>query len=738
MARKAASTRAASAKTARSPASPAVRIGDGGASFTTDSLVNLVSGMGTGKDKTAATQFVFNEIDRASADNAYRGDWVSRKIVDIPAYDSTREWRSWEAETKDITDLEDAEKNLSLQLKLMHTMRKARLYGGAALIMGVDQGKPEEPLELDKLGKDCLKFVHSVSRYEITAGEIEWDITSPYYGQPKSYSRVSPTAGSVTLHPSRVIRFVGQELPDPSQANNGWGDSVLSIVQDAIIQLGTVSGSLAQLVQESKVDIVSIPELSERIRSAEYEGRLKTRFAMASTMKSVFSLLLIDKEESWQRLQANLAGMPEVMQAYMLMCCGAADIPATRFLGQSPAGMNATGDSDTRNYYDARSTDQKVFVTPTLKPLDDVLQISVFGQIVDGLTYHWNPLWQMSDAERAAIAVQKATVMTADVNAGLIDPMVLQKGRENQLIEDQLYPGLEQIIDEYGTDFDERQAEQEAAAAEQAAILAQQQQGTDPNNNAPVEGKPGAKKPANSNVPPPPGKQKPPAKAVKDANGKRSMLSGKFAAAASLGNSYEDYVMHQQASSRRAMSRKAWETRKGMQVNVEAIDGMLQRIKDATTPRPLYVYRPVLNWKDIAAFYKKAGLKTTVAEEMHVTVIYSKKAVDWIKVGEDDYGNDENGELLIKEGGPRVMERFNEALVLAFASSALGYRHNSAEYRAGCDWAYEDYTPHVTISYDAGAVDIRNLPAYTGPIELGPEVFEEIKGSFDPATLEES
>jgi phage-related protein (TIGR01555 family) len=708
-------------------------MGDG-KSITTDSLVNLVTGMGTGKDKSTATQFAFSPITQAQAEMAYRGDWVSRKIVDIPAYDSTREWRTWQAEKGDISDLEDTETNLHIQLKVMNAMRKARLYGGAALILGVDQGKPENPLELDKLGKDCLKFVHAVSRYEIAAGEIEWDITSPYYGTPKSYTRTSPDAGAVTLHPSRVVRFIGAEIPDVHQSM-GWGDSVLSVVQDAVIQLGTVANGMAQLVQESKVDVVSIPELSERIRSKEYENRLKNRFAMANTLKSLFSLLLIDKEETWNRLQAQFTGMPEVIQCFMQLVCGAADIPATRFMGSSPQGMNATGDSDTRNYYDRCSTEQKVFVAPILKPLDDLLQITTFGKVQDGLFYNWNPLWQLSDTEKAAIAVQKSTVMTADVNAALMDPMVLQKARENQLIEDGLYPGLEQIIDEYGTDVDERLAE-EQANAEAAAALAQQQQGTDPNNNAPANGEPST--PANGNTPPP---ANTPAKAVNDGlPSKRSMMSGKFAQGAMLGENYDEHVMHATASGRRPMSRKAWETKRGAMANADAISTMLQRIKDATTPRPLYVYRNVVNWKEIADWYKaNTTLDTTVGEEMHVTVIYSKAPVDWIKVGEDTFtSTNDKGQLVIKPGGPRVMERFNEAVVLAFASSDLAWRHNSAEYRADCTWDYDDYTPHVTITYNGGAADIRNMPAYDGQIILGPEVFEEIKGSFNPAELEEA
>src|SRR4051812_10192416 len=97
-----------------------------------DNLVNLVTGMGTGKDKSIATQFAFNSLDRAQAEAAYRGDWMSRKVVDIPAYDATREWRTWQADTDDISTISDLEETLGIQRKTMLVLQKARLYGGAA------------------------------------------------------------------------------------------------------------------------------------------------------------------------------------------------------------------------------------------------------------------------------------------------------------------------------------------------------------------------------------------------------------------------------------------------------------------------------------------------------------------------------------------------------------------------------------------------------------------------------
>lgn len=653
-----------------------------------DSLVNLVTGMGTSRDKTTSTAFAFTPMTQQQSEAAYRGDWVSRKVVDIPAFDATREWRTWQADAKDISTITDLEDALGIQRKSMSVLQRARLYGGAAMILGVDQGMPNEPLDVERLGKDCLKFVHVVSRHELTAGDTDWDIMSPYFGQPKEYTRQVQGTTMVRLHPSRVIRFVGAEIPDINQSQ-GWGDSTLQIVADAVLALGTVTQSISALIQEAKVDIVKIPELSERISNVEYENRLKTRFAMAGVMKSIYSVLLIDKEEEWTRVNQSFAGMPEILREFMLLVCGAADIPATRFLGQSPAGLSSTGEGDTRNYYDRVSTEQKIEIQPLLSTLDTLLQISAFGKAPDGMFYNWNPLWQMTEAEKADIAAKQAEVMTKDVAAALMDPMVLQKARENQLIESSFYPGIEQIIEEYGTDIAEREA---AAPDPSAAPMIDPQTGKPPDQNDPAAMAraipdpsaplvppsnvvPFGKKPAP--VPPPPSKKK-----------------------------------------------TGTDT---------AIDAMALRIRDAelidaTTPRTLYIRRDVLNWRDVQKHYKAQGVANLIGNEMHVTVCYSKTPVDWIAIGDDHYGfssDDKEGRINIKPGGPRVNEKFGTFLVLAFACTDLQWRHRSIIDR-GASWDHEDYTPHISVSADPGAVDPLTMPAYTGAIVLGPEIFEEI------------
>lgn len=138
-------------------------------------------------------------------------------------------------------------------------------------------------------------------------------------------------------------------------------------------------------------------------------------------------------------------------------------------------------------------------------------------------------------------------------------------------------------------------------------------------------------------------------------------------------------------------------------------------------PSTLYVSRKVTNGDEIRRWFKAQGVCDLLpAEDLHVTLAYSTKPVDWMEMGEPW-----NETLEIAAGGPRVMEIFGDGhLVLRFASSSLQWRHDDFK-NAGATWDWATYAPHVTI---AKADEVpKGLRPYTGKIKLGPEIFEEIK-----------
>jgi uncharacterized protein len=657
-----------------------------------DTLLNLVSGLGTAKDKTSQTVFTMSLLDRSQLLFAYRGDWIARKIIDAPAQDATREWRDWQAEKTDITKIEDEEKRLHLQFKVKQAIQRARLYGGSALIMGVDQGNPQQELRVDRVRAGSLKYVHVVNRDDISVDQLDRDVTSEYYGEPTMYTVRSGTGQSLQLHPSRVIRFLGSEIPDLNVATDGWGDSTLQSIYDAVIHAGQTAANVATIVHEAKVDVVNIPDMMSQMGSQEYRDRLTERFTLANTLKSITNTLMLDKDEEWNRMTSTFAGLPDLIRIYLLMASGAADIPATRLLGQSASGFNASGQEDTRNYYDRVASDQKNDITPRLDRLDEVMLRSVFGTKPDQTFYEWASLWQLSEQESADVSFKKSQVFTADVNAGLLPPEVMREARENQLIEDGVYPGLERAIEDYGQqNLDEYNQGVVKQMSARAALMA-------PDNPNNPDAAAAAKKKAVASefqrrraLPPP----RPPAARSQDGL-ERRMNGGAL-------RRYEPWT-----------------------------------VEDETTPRSLYVRRDVLNGEDILAHYAEQGVDVSGVdpESLHVTILYSRQPIDWIKMGEaNSYGPSyheedpeyEGTDMCVRAGGPRVMEAYGtppDTLVMCFASSQLTWRHCDMVSR-GASEDYE-YSPHLSIASWDGT-DVRTIEAFQGEIYLGPEIFEPVK-----------
>src|SRR5690349_5702773 len=126
-------------------------------SMVRDGLMSLASRMGTERDKAASVFYAQPILTDEQIIAAYRGSWLPRKIVDIPALDSCRKWRNWQAESDQIGAIEAEERRLNLRGKVLEAAKKGRLFGGAALFIGTGDADPSQPLDAERVGKGGLK-----------------------------------------------------------------------------------------------------------------------------------------------------------------------------------------------------------------------------------------------------------------------------------------------------------------------------------------------------------------------------------------------------------------------------------------------------------------------------------------------------------------------------------------------------------------------------------------------------
>lgn len=606
-----------------------------------DNLRSLVSGMGDKtRDKAASTEYQMIFHSEAELYAAYRGSWIARKAIDIPAFDALRKGRDWQADANQITEIEAEEKRLNYWPKVIDAMIRGRLFGGAALLIGTGDVDIKSPLDPKRIRKEGIKYLNVLSKRELTPGDLEGDITSPEFGQPKFYKLNTTSGGQIEIHPSRLVRFIGNPIRDDNLAQGsiyaGWGESVLENIMRAIKDADGATSNLSSLIFEANVDVINIPDFMTSLSDPTYEERFHSRLALAAAAKGINGMLILDGNETYSRKQITLTGFPDAVMTLLQVVSGAADIPITRFLGQTPAGLSSTGEGDMKNYYDRLNGIQSLDLTPTLQVLDECIIGSALGQRPAEVFYLWSPLEQMNEKEQAEIGKMNAETIASLKSSAIFTQEELRTVAANQLVESGFYPGLEDAMDETGDNWEEMingTPEEQAAEAVAAAAAA---------NGG-----------------------KPPLKAVGDAS-----------------------------------------------------------IADMS-PRPLYVRRDVKNADEIKRWAKEQGIENVV-DDLHVTIIYSKDAVDWMKMGAAW-----EEELVIPAGGPRVMDKFNgNALVLQIASNNLYWRNQMMRAR-GASSDFEDYNPHITISYD-GPDDISGITPFAGRIELGPEIFEDIKSSFDP------
>lgn len=419
----------------------------------TDGMENIVTGLGTRNDKSFYDRYTHNIVDQYQIDAAYNSSTWFRKIVKIPVDDSLREGWTWKAQEEDTEKIEAEQNRLNVVAKIHEAACRARKDGGAIIYMGGLPGAPDTPIDPAKIPANSLQYLLVFGKGQVTAFDRETDVMLPNFGDPKMYI----VDGMVKLHPSRCIRFIGEKNLDYTRMIwDGFGESIYTTLEKSILNVDKTSAGISHLIDEAKIDIVRMPGLTEGLATAEYEALLIRRFTLANMFKSLNNMLLLDAGdgdtpdggEQYDQKQINFAGLPDVLQIQLAVLAGASDIPATRLLGKSPDGMNASGKGDLINYYDRISADQKMLLTPILKPLFDAVICSALGKRPADIWYEWNPLYTMSEKEAADVEYIFAQTTEKMVNSGLIPDSVMVKVTENRMIESGQWPGMEKAIDE--------------------------------------------------------------------------------------------------------------------------------------------------------------------------------------------------------------------------------------------------------------------------------------------------
>lgn len=371
----------------------------------------------------------------------YRSSWIIQRVCSVIPEDAITDLRM-EAPGLDndaISRLDECLKETKLRRRIIEAMKWARLYGGAAAIIMTD-GEDEDmsqPLRVKNLLPGSFRGLFIVDRWSgiYPSLELVTNKKNPDFSFPRYYE-VRDESGCIRyrVHHSRVLRFVGTEMPYyEAIAEQQWGTSSVEAMFDDLVRRDNVTHNIANLTFKACLSVYGIENLDQIFASASAQAQksMYSRIEAMSILESNLGIRLINKGDEVQQLQYGFSGLPEILDGAMLDVSGATAIPATRLFGRSPAGMNSTGESDEKNYHATLEQQRASQIMPALEKLAPIICMSALGGVPAGVEFKLPPLEEMTPAEKADIVDKQAQYLERLFQAGVLPADSLLKGVRN-------------------------------------------------------------------------------------------------------------------------------------------------------------------------------------------------------------------------------------------------------------------------------------------------------------------
>ncbi|AXX39883.1 DUF1073 domain-containing protein [Acinetobacter baumannii] len=399
--------------------------------FTKDSFQNFAArvGLGSGNQHDQSGYgFNFLSRQRLKLEAMYRSSWVVGQVVDVVADDMTRKGVKLNglSTPKDSEMIDQEMDRLQVWDKLNKNIKWSRLYGGSLAVMMIDGQNVSTPLNPNTIGKGQFKGLMVLDRWMVqpTLEDLVTEM-GPDYGKPKYYDVITDSVGlcNQRIHYSRVIRMDGVELPYwQSITENLWGQSVIERLEDRLTIFDSATLGAGQLVYKAHLRTYKVKKLREIIAAGgKFYDALVKQIQEIRMWQSNEGMTLMDADDAFETHQYSFTGLDNLLLQFGQQISGATGIPLVRLFGQSPAGLNATGESDLANYYDNINQQQEGRLRTPLQVLYAVLHMSVLGKpLPDSFSFKFASLWQLDDEKKANVAKGVTDAVLAAEEAGLI------------------------------------------------------------------------------------------------------------------------------------------------------------------------------------------------------------------------------------------------------------------------------------------------------------------------------
>lgn len=366
-----------------------------------------------------------------------------------------------------IATLSDLDDDFNIHNELIQFYRFTQIYGIRVCVFDVESDDPqyyEKPFNIDGVKEGSYKGIRQIDPYwmmPVLSGAETSDPTDPNFYDP-SYWVIS----GKKYHRSHLIVGRGPEPADILKPAYIFGGIPLTQRIYERVYAAERTANEGPLLAVTKRTTV----LKTNLALAEAQpNRFMARIMKWTEMRDNYGVKTVNTDDNVEQHDTSLADLDSVIMTQYQLVASIAEVPATKLLGTSPKGFNATGEHETKSYHEKLESVQK-FLTPLLTRHHELLCRSEFGRDLP-IKHTWNRVDSFTALELAQLNFQKAQTAAVYANdVAAISPDEVRTMLKNDALSG--YQLTDDTASEQPGDTPENEATETGAQAQQTTAAA--------------------------------------------------------------------------------------------------------------------------------------------------------------------------------------------------------------------------------------------------------------------------
>ena len=392
-----------------------------------DSVMSSLTGMGViGRDKAASATFAgIRWLSAEEEENHSITEGVIHRLINAPPQDALSSGFSVDTDDdKGVLARALKESGLNkdkLEVKLIELLSSARQHGGAHLLV-ITRGVKDWSKPLGK-GPHQIAALHVVGAPESRPTKWDKDPESEYYLLPSHWSltlnRSGVSANYEDIHRSHLIHVTG--LPKTAgmavYGKMGHGISVPQAYSGVALDMGLAARSMAIASMEQSILHMNISGNAIPARMGDNRSTSKADVELFNKTRSNLGLSVTAGETTLERLDANLTGMPVILQALNERVSAVEGFPIAYIMGQSTTGFSGEDLNARSDRNNALARQRKYKANPVILDITERL-------LGDGEKFEvvWPDFDVPTAVEQSQISLNYATRVQALIGSTAITP----------------------------------------------------------------------------------------------------------------------------------------------------------------------------------------------------------------------------------------------------------------------------------------------------------------------------